>query len=203
MGSRLLQALRRPRKLASYTWTLLRSLTLALADRLLFPLGCRPLSLGTELRRCHLAAALTGFPELIFAAPPGLPAADYRTAGLDGVPAVVVPPEARLDDFAERPAVVLLYAHGGGYLFGEPLMYIESYKRWVEAAAAKGIRLVIVSVNYRTHCQLKLHGTVITLTTTRPLDNRQVPRIPRRLHRCISGLAIRQRHTPRGDHLWG
>ncbi|OCK77445.1 alpha/beta-hydrolase, partial [Lepidopterella palustris CBS 459.81] len=44
---------------------------------------------------------------------------------------------------------VLLYAHGGGYLFGEPLMYLESYKRWVREAEANGIRLIIVSVDYR------------------------------------------------------
>jgi len=48
-----------------------------------------------------------------------------------------------------RKKLVLLYSHGGGYLFGEPLMYMSTYKRWIKAAARENIELTIVSVDYR------------------------------------------------------
>jgi acetyl esterase/lipase len=92
------------------------------------------------------------FLELIFSAPPGLSADDFETIRLNNVPAVLVPSGARLDGLTtadtERTAV-LLYAHGGGYAFGEPLMCIDAYKRWIIEAEANGIRLIVVSVDYR------------------------------------------------------
>jgi len=152
MGSRLWMVLRHPWKFLLFLWTFLRCLFLALVDRLLFPFACRPISFHMEITRCYLAASLACFLELLFSAPPGLGAEDSQPVKLNNVPAVVVPPEARLESLTTAhtdPTVVLLYAHGGGYLFGEPLMYLASYKRWVRQAEANGVRLIIVSVDYR------------------------------------------------------
>jgi acetyl esterase/lipase len=97
--------------------------------------------------------------ELIFNAPPSLDIEDFQSVELNKVPAIVVPPETKLENLATdnaHRAVVLLYAHGGGYLFGEPLMYLDSYKRWVREAEANGIRLIVVSVDYRRFQELYL-----------------------------------------------
>ncbi len=152
MASRLLLVLRNPWKFLNFSWTILRYLFLALLDRLLFPFVCRPISFRTEIFRCYLGASLSCFLELIFSAPPGLSADDFEAIRLNNVPAVLVPPGTRLESLATADTdrtVVLLYAHGGGYLFGEPLMYIDAYKRWISEAEANGIRLIVVSVDYR------------------------------------------------------
>ncbi|RDW76946.1 hypothetical protein BP6252_04999 [Coleophoma cylindrospora] len=43
----------------------------------------------------------------------------------------------------------MLYAHGGGYMFGEPLQWIASYERWIAKASSRGFDLVVVAVKYR------------------------------------------------------
>jgi hypothetical protein len=59
-----------------------------------------------------------------FSAPPGLGPADFDAVKLKGVPAVLVPPGKKLETLSRQTerTVVLLYAHGGGYAFGEALM---------------------------------------------------------------------------------
>jgi acetyl esterase/lipase len=152
MASRLLLMLRHPWKTLAFSWMSIRFLILAIADRLLFPFACRPVSLYTEITRCLLGSSLACFLELTFSAPPGLRADEYRPVELNNVSTIVVPRETKLESLgsAETPrTLVLLYAHGGGYLFGEPLMYMDSYKRWIKEAESVGIRLVVVSVDYR------------------------------------------------------
>jgi hypothetical protein len=130
----------------------LRYLVIAILQRLLFPLACHPISFHTEIFRCYLGASLSCFVELIFSAPPGLSTDDFEDIKLNDVPAVLVPPGTRLDNLPSGETdrtVVLLYAHGGGYLFGEPLMYIDAYKRWIKEAEANDIRLIVISVDYR------------------------------------------------------
>ncbi|KAH8754663.1 Alpha/Beta hydrolase protein [Hyaloscypha sp. PMI_1271] len=151
MASRSILILRHPWKFLKFSWAYLRYLLLALADRLLFPFACRPISLHTETARCYLGASLSCFVELIFSAPPGLGPDDFEAVKLKGVPAVLVPPGKKLETLSRQTerTVVLLYAHGGGYAFGEALMYIDAYKRWIREAEANGLCLIIVSVDYR------------------------------------------------------
>ena len=129
-------------------------LVLLLANRLLLPFACRPLSLRTEIARCFLGGFLKHFWDLLFKAPPGLQETEYRNCIIRSVPTVVVPRHAQLDAGnldRQRQSLVLLYAHGGGYLFGEPLMYISTYKRWIEIADSHGIDLSVVAVQYRSN----------------------------------------------------
>lgn len=152
MASRLLLMLRHPWKTLAFSWMSIRYLSLALADRLLFPFACRPISFYTEITRCLLGSSLACFLELTFSAPPGLRTDEYQPVELNNVSTIVVPRETKLETLgsaATPRTVVLLYAHGGGYLFGEPLMYLDSYKRWTKEAESVGIRLVVVSVDYR------------------------------------------------------
>lgn len=142
-------------------WKLVRSvyytlvyLVLVVQNRLLLPFACRAVDLRTELARCYLAAFLGNFWDLIFKAPPWLRKDQYSEIALKGVSAVLIPPNTPLGDKASGSSldnkrnVYLLYAHGGGYLFGEPLMYISTYERWIQKASHQGLDLVIVSVDY-------------------------------------------------------
>ena len=95
MASRSILILRHPWKFLKFSWAYLRYLLLALADRLLFPFACRPISLHTETARCYLGASLSCFVELIFSAPPGLGPDDfidsYRSLLFDyGIPAAKI-----------------------------------------------------------------------------------------------------------------
>lgn len=161
MGSRVVLVLRHPLKFLRWSLLFSRCLVLALVDRLLFPFACRPISFYTEITRCYLGASLVCFLELIFSAPPGLDRRSFQSADLNEVPAIVVPPHTKLEvafSTNDPRNVVLLYAHGGGYLFGEPLMYLDTYKRWVKKAEASGVHLTVVSVDYRTSHNTRPYG---------------------------------------------
>ncbi|KAI9814056.1 MAG: hypothetical protein M1827_003520 [Pycnora praestabilis] len=124
----------------------------ALIEYLLLPPASRPVTLRTELARCFIGSFLENLPALFLRAPLGLRDDEYRKVNIGGVQAVMVPPDVLLnaDTFNTFPApLVLLFAHGGGFVLGEPLMQIPTYKRWIKAANDHGLALVIVSVDYR------------------------------------------------------
>lgn len=159
MWSRLRLLCSQPAKALRFAWTLWRMLLLAVLNRLLFPFACHPISIRTELRRCYLGASLSCFLELIFSAPSHLDGGDFGLVPLGGVETVVVPPVSQLEDLADCETIVLLYAHGGGYHFGEPLMYLETYKRWVHQMQQIGTKLVVIAVDYRMihHAVLRIY----------------------------------------------
>lgn len=55
-------------------------------------------------------------------------------------------PRASAEDDKGKKTAVLLWAHGGGYLFGEPLQYLATYERWVMKAKVRG--LIVFAVDY-------------------------------------------------------
>jgi hypothetical protein len=142
-----------PIKFCLAIYETLALLVLLLFNRILLPFACRPISLRTEIARCFLGGFLKHFWDILFKAPPGLQETEYRNVIIGSVPTVIVPPHARLDVESldrHRPSLVLLYAHGGGYLFGEPLMYMSTYKRWIELADSHGMDLSVIAVHYRS-----------------------------------------------------
>jgi len=123
------------------------------------------------MMRCYLGASLSCFLELVFSAPPDLDPEDFKRIKLNNVPAIMVPPETQLETLAAQQkdkTVVLIYAHGGGYLFGEPLMYMESYKRWVGEAKMIGVNLVIVAVDYRMSISIAIASGLLRIRGHRP-----------------------------------
>jgi hypothetical protein len=126
-------------------------LIILLAERLLLPTACRAVTLRTQIVRCIYGSFLANFWDILFKAPPNLREEDYKSEKIGGVPSVVIPRHASLSSSFSKPStsLILLYGHGGGFYFGEPLMYISTYKRWIKEAKEKGVELIIVSVDYR------------------------------------------------------
>lgn len=148
------------RLILTQPWKLVRSIyhtsalgVSVLLDRMLLPFACRAVDFRTQLYRCYLGGFLANFWDLLFKAPLNLSRSRYADQILGGVPCVIVPRDAGAalhkdhQDIREQ-SLILLYAHGGGYAFGEPLMYIETYERWVRRAEEQGLKLVVVSVDY-------------------------------------------------------
>lgn len=141
-----------PWKTMRCAYEIIALLLLTLLSRIWLPFAHRVMDLRTEIARDFMGPLLTIFWEIIYKAPPGLDPKRYSTVDIGGVPSVIIPPQATLTGGPldrERNNLVLLFAHGGGYLFGEPLQYISTYERWVRSAAQHGIDLTIVSVDYR------------------------------------------------------
>jgi len=176
--SYLLLILLHPLRLILAVYHTVALLLPTLIYRLLLPTACSPTSFKVEILRCWLAGFLVHFWDLVFKAPlewPSYLGGRRRHAllmmGPNGIPTVVVPPNglslipaparqgrgftADVQDGSARSFIgqstdtlVLLWAHGGGYMFGEPLQYLSTYERWVDKAKTKRWNLVIFSVDY-------------------------------------------------------
>lgn len=172
--SRLYLIICNPLRLLLAIYHSLALLLPTLLYRLLLPTACSPTSFKVEVLRCWLAGFLVHFWDLIFKAPVEWPRLlggrqRYETVmlGPSKVPTVIVPPSssslmprsepherplpgglprASAEDDKGKKTAVLLWAHGGGYLFGEPLQYLATYERWVMKAKVRG--LIVFAVDY-------------------------------------------------------
>lgn len=61
--------------------------------------------------------------------------------------AYVISDTAALED-CDR---IILYVHGGGFLFGHPLQYRSAYQRWVQTAMKLDLRIAVVALAYREY----------------------------------------------------
>ena len=115
--------------------------------------------LRIQLQRCYLSACHVHFPDLVHR----LPVAEVHVTkarfhdkkGWKGyiIPGTVSPRHSFAKGRTlERPAAVIIYAHGGGCVRGEAKMYLNYFERWVKVAADKGLDIVFVSVEYRKCC---------------------------------------------------
>jgi len=158
MVTHLQLILENPAKLFWSVWHSLVYLFLVLIQRILLPNACRAVTLRTEVARAILGSFLANFWDLLFKAPPGLRDNEYSHLNAGHVPAILVPPERNLHSISSqedgKQKLLILYSHGGGYHFGEALMYMSTYKRWIKAAARVHIELTILSVDYRELCSL-------------------------------------------------
>jgi hypothetical protein len=153
MATHLQLILENPAKLFWSIWQSLIYLFLVLIQRLVLPNACRAVTLRTEIARAILGSFLANFWDLLFKASPGLRDDEYLLLTAGRVPAVLVPPDRDLNTIGSQEdgkrKLLLLYSHGGGYFFGEPLMYMSTYKRWIKAMARENVELTVVSVDYR------------------------------------------------------
>jgi hypothetical protein len=152
MASHLRLILRQPLNFCFCLYEMLVRILLAILDRILLPHATRAVKFRTELVRCVMGSLTAHCWDLLFKAPPGLRDNQYKNRSVRGVPVMIIPPIAvfSADETQEsRPKLFMLYAHGGGYLFGEPLQWIASYERWVAMASSRGVNLVVIAVKYR------------------------------------------------------
>lgn len=109
-------------------------------------------SFRTQIHRAYLSSAGL-YPDLLHGLPVNCSTEDARKIASDSCSAYVIPgtsilPTSGQQSFPFRK-VVILYAHGGGYAWGEARMYIHHMKRWVARARQDRLDLVFVSVEYR------------------------------------------------------
>lgn len=152
MATHLELILTNPWKTLVCIYEILALLLITFISRILLPFTPRVVDLRTEIARDFVGPGLTVFWEILYKAPPGLSPRRYKRVDIGGVPSVVIPPGATLVNGSldrQKKNLIILFAHGGGYLFGEPLQYISTYERWVRNACRQGIDLTIVSVDYR------------------------------------------------------
>lgn len=167
MASLLLLLLRNPFSTLCFSHSFLSQLLLVLLRWVLLPHFPRYQSLRLQVQRAYLSSATTNFPDLPHRLPVS-PQPVHRVRKLDhDIPAFIVPGSRSLSEFtaaqttteagAGQRKCVALFAHGGGYARGEARMYLNYMERWVRDAAADGLDLVFVSVEYRKSSR-RAHG---------------------------------------------
>ena len=152
MASHLQLIIARPWAFFMCVYDALAHVILVMVHRLLLPHACRAVTFRTEIARCVLGSLTANFWDLLFKAPVGLCDNRYQCIDLGGIPVMMIPPGATISAArlqVKRRQLIMLYAHGGGFMFGEPLMWIATYERWVAAAKAQGFDLTVLAVKYR------------------------------------------------------
>lgn len=148
MGDVLRQLINSPRACVLCVYTFVIQTILIIARRVLLPHLFTYQSLRTQIFRAYLIST--------FALPP-LPVeasdAEAQPIEEDGKwKGYLIPGTRPLSSFAGNSSsgrhVVALYAHGGGYGWGEARQYLTYMERWVSCAEAAGIDLVFLSVEY-------------------------------------------------------
>jgi acetyl esterase/lipase len=129
-------------------YTFLTQVALITARRLLLPHLLTYQTYRTQLFRAYLIAtfALPTLPNIASESEAKLIEEKGKWSGF------IIPGTRELTEFAGKSSsgrrVVVLYAHGGGYSFGDARQYLSYMRRWVECAKASGIDLVFLSVEY-------------------------------------------------------
>jgi hypothetical protein len=158
----ILYILRHPLATLKFLYTFNTQVALLLLKRALLPFLPRYQTLWQQIRRAYLLSAGT---EMVHRLPANY--SQKRARLVTGVgetgkwKGYVVPGRRELKDFTEgelakgvegadrAKKVVALYAHGGGYGWGEARMYVNYFERWVRRGKEEGVELVVVSVEYR------------------------------------------------------
>lgn len=112
--------------------------------RALLPFSKHKLSLRNEIARTWIGHVFTINAALLYSEPAGHQVQRIQHQGSLGF----LLPTTSLDDLASKDAVVL-FAHGGGYIIGHALQYLEEYVRWIKAAGRQGKKMAFLAVEYR------------------------------------------------------
>lgn len=129
-------------------YTFVTQVVLITARRLLLPHLFTYQTYRTQLFRAYLIAtfALPTLPNVASESEAKLIEEKGKWTGY------IIPGTRGLHEFAGESIsgrrVIALYAHGGGYSFGDARQYLSYMRRWVECAKAAGIDLVFLSVEY-------------------------------------------------------
>ncbi|KAH7127791.1 Alpha/Beta hydrolase protein [Dactylonectria estremocensis] len=133
-----------------YTFTV--QFSVILARCLLLPHVHRYQSFRTLVQRAYWSSAYGTFRQLIHRLPVvRCPETRARRVGSDWT-GYIIPGTKRLDNLPSAPAdlvsCVAVYAHGGGYGFGEARMYLNYMDRFVSDAEKVGLDITFLSVEY-------------------------------------------------------
>lgn len=140
---------------AKFTYTFAVQVVLVCLKFALLPHLPRYQSFRTQIHRAYWSSSSTIFFPIIHRLPvTGCPEARARKIG-SGWTAYVIPGTQKLEAVVAEPRTcVVVYAHGGGYARGEARMYLNYMERWQREAAELGLKIVFVSVEYRTSLSL-------------------------------------------------
>ncbi|KAF7527642.1 hypothetical protein PCG10_002606 [Penicillium crustosum] len=121
-----------------------------ITERVLLPHYPTYQSLRTRLARAYLGAAAIHLPDIVHRLPvSNCPASRARPVEGANWKGYIIPGSCTLlDNDDEYKYIIILYAHGGGYVRGEARQYLNYMERWINAAAGKGIKLIFLSVEY-------------------------------------------------------
>lgn len=157
----ILLLLRNPIKTLRFFYTWLVQSTLLGLRRVLLPHVPMYQPFRIQLHRAYLSSCITTFPDLVYRLPIGqVPESRAKIIQSDFLGYVIPGSKSSLLSLiAQKPSnsqCVVLYAHGGGYARGEAKMYLTYMERWAKGAAAEGLELVFLSVEYRECSSRKL-----------------------------------------------
>lgn len=136
-----------------FIYTFIAQILLIALRRVLLPHFPVYQTTRVQLQRAFMSSCSVAFPDLCWALPVG-PVSETKARSISpDAPAYIIPGAKTLKVLAARQSssshCVIIYAHGGGYARGEARMYIRYMERWVSCAAAKGLDLTFISVEYR------------------------------------------------------
>lgn len=115
-----------------------------LVESVVVPSAIQPLGLRNAIARAWLGTVFVHHPDLYYSEPPNH---DIQTIQTPDLKAYIIP-RTESADWSRADAVVI-YAHGGGMIFGHPLQYLKAFKRWAKHAESMQKRIVFVAVRYR------------------------------------------------------
>lgn len=147
-------------------------------------------SLRLQLQRAYWSSSSYYFPEVIHRLPvANCPDTRARRVG-SKFTGYVIPGTAELAvSPGDKCRCIVIYAHGGGYARGEARMYLNYMDRWVKGAAAVGLEIVFLSVEYRTISAIDRSIWIMKhfLTCRYSVDARSTPaRSAGGLSQCVS-----------------
>lgn len=144
--------LQNPLRSLLFGYTFCAQVFVVLLKRALLPYYPSYQSVRTQLQRAYLSASILHFPRLVHRLPvTNCPSQRAKKVGDSDWTGYVVPGTSNLFDpsLSGRKQCVALYAHGGGYIWGEARQYLNYMERWIRVAKAAGISLTFLSVEYR------------------------------------------------------
>lgn len=104
----------------------------------------KALGIRNGIARAWLGTLFAVHPDVFYSEPSNHTTQTIETAKLKAY----IIPQTKNSELQHADAVVI-YAHGGGMIFGHPLQYLKAYKRWSTHARTIDKQLVFIPVRYR------------------------------------------------------
>jgi hypothetical protein len=120
--------------------------------RIILPFKPRTQNLRNAIARAWLGYIFVHCPTILYSKPRDTDLQEVQEAGLHLY--IIQGSEKSKTQLKDADAVIL-FAHGGGMIFGHPLQYLSDYRRWISGAKRLRKKLDFVAVQYRKCDHLK------------------------------------------------